>query len=102
MKIDTNNAGQIDTDKMSDVEAAIVELINGIVEDTQLRDKIKGLGGSLFLWTHIPKPANSNWSQYHFNNPKDVESLIYVLNDLMGKFSDGKLGVAVFKKNDGS
>lgn len=76
MKITTIDKKIVDTDKLSDITAEQVELI----EKSGIRDFAIKYGGMCYCILNVPN--SKSWSTMHLTKPEDVAILISAVNNL--------------------
>lgn len=89
--------GEIDTDKLSDIDAAIVEL----VETNPLRKAGNDMQFSYFIWGHNPK--SKNYCVFSMPNGQEIFSMVNTLDSVIKTITKGNYGAMLVKLGeDGS
>jgi len=89
MEIKTIDNTVVETDKLSDIQAQMIEL----VEKSGIRDFVAKHDG--FCYLSIGIPNQPGWETMHLNNRKKIDMFLKNVNNLFVKMSDNKFRLAV-------
>lgn len=87
--------GEIDTDKLSDIDAEIVELI----ETNALRKAGNERGFAYFLFGHGPK-SKKNYCVFQLPNGEEIFAFMNTANSIIRTITKGKYGAQIIKVED--
>ena len=89
MKIETLDGKTIETEKLPDIAAELIEK----VENSDIRNFVKNHNGMCYVLTAIP--PNNRWITTHIKNKEDMEYLIENVSDLLSSITNNKFKLIV-------
>lgn len=92
MEIKTINGGIIDTNKLNDINAAVIEKI----ANSGIREFVIANNGYCFMVAKTPT-MDKSFQHLHFNNGKEMEDFVFGIHQLFMHTTNGQYGVYILE-----